>query len=27
VFNGGERSFLTYLFKPLTDQQAKSFLN
>ena len=27
VFKGGERSFLTYLFKPLTDQLAKSFLN
>ena len=27
VFKGGERSFLAYLFKPLTDQLAKSFLN
>jgi protease secretion system membrane fusion protein len=27
VFKGGERTFMTYLFKPLTDQLSKSFLN
>ena len=27
IFKSGERSFMSYLLKPLTDQLSKSFLN